>query len=562
MLVSGAVTLAALALAQDLAYRHARAATLDGAVEAELHRTSPRVLERLRRERDPIHARLRMARAIVSDALDPAALPFAPASLDNPEAAAARLQLARRLAEEARGEIPASWIAPMIEGAATYLQWSGTRDERLIREYQAWEEPLLESLELAPAHREPALFLAAAYLELWPVLADPKREQARELVSRAMREPLGLRRLLVPWLDRATNRQEAFAALPPQPEVWRQVLHHYAEDRRWNAFLEARERWQAAVESTAQEALAEAERRRRGGDLRGARELYLEAAATLPAEGASDATLDAIFQACPPGTTGSRFLSGLRHHLDRGLDLQLQGRSTLNPRTFARLTFAVDTGNRMPAHEAAFATLAAGDLPRAEALARRSASSFLALEWAPYLLIRARELIRRGELNEASRDLDRVHPAWTQRPVYWWTHLLLAQAQEDPSRARAALDRLHAGQEEGRDHRRADWRPRDDGHRLEWFARQDYTGFRLAFDAVPAGGAAVVVLLNGDPLGTFALRSGQRLNLSLESPVAAGEIHTLEVRPLAGGAVTPGRVVLRAAPLGAPPAPPHRSAPG
>jgi hypothetical protein len=546
-------------------YRQTRTTAMDLAVEAGLHRNQPRVLEGIFREPDPIHARLRVARAIVSDILDP--------NTEDLPNLQERLELARRLALEAQREVPAAWEPPMILGAATYLEWSGLEDERLVREYTAWETPLRRSLELAPAHREPTLFLATAYLELWPILSAEKQDQAAALVRRAMLDPSGLRILLKPWLDRTVNRQTAFAVIPPHPDAWRRVMNHYAEERRWNAYLEARQRHRGALEEAVGKSLAEAEARQRGGDPGGAREAFLRAADLAPAESAFDATLDGIFQQCPPGTTPSRYLEGLRRHLDRALDLHALGRDPLAPRTLARLRFAIDAGGRLPAPQVALATLAAGDLPRAEALARRAEGKLLTIEWAPYLLARARVLIQRGELTAAAQDLNQVHPAWTQRPLYWQISYLLAQAEQDAPRARLARARLQQGQEEGMDYPLEHWRPLQQGHRLEWFAAQPYHGLRLAFDAVPAGGAAVEIALDGDPLGSFSLRSGRHLTLTPpgNQPMAMDQIHFLEVRTLVGGEITPGRVRLLASPrdeaagtadaAGARPGPPRTARP-
>ena len=108
----------------------------------------PGLVERLEREPDPWRARLLLARAMLASATDPG--DPGQAGADGLEMTLRRLDAARSLASRVAVERPASWEAPMVQGAATYVGWSLRRDRRLITHPEEWEDPLLRSLELAP----------------------------------------------------------------------------------------------------------------------------------------------------------------------------------------------------------------------------------------------------------------------------------------------------------------------------------------------------------------------------------------------------------------------------
>src|SRR5689334_16939491 len=155
-LAFAAVGLAAAAVAQLVSWRNGQQSLADLARETGVLAQDPGLLEDVAREPDPWRARLRVARTLLASvSTEPR-----PA----PEVLFRRLEVARGLAAEVSARRPASWEAPMIRGASTYLEWSLQRDRRLLYQPEEWEGPLLRSVELAPGRPEPAHFLAAAYL--------------------------------------------------------------------------------------------------------------------------------------------------------------------------------------------------------------------------------------------------------------------------------------------------------------------------------------------------------------------------------------------------------------
>src|SRR4029077_11535287 len=204
-----AVALGLATLAEHRALEAARSAAEDWLERAGVTRD----VSALSREADPDGVRLRAARAVLAAELDPA-----PRRRSSPAQAArdpaARMADDARAGREALARRPASWEAALVAGAATYLDWAQARDPRLFTAYRQWEAPLGAALRLAPAKREPARFLAAAYLEIWPVLSPRKREVARGLLTEIFREPDDLARLLDPRLDTEADQREALRRSP------------------------------------------------------------------------------------------------------------------------------------------------------------------------------------------------------------------------------------------------------------------------------------------------------------------------------------------------------------
>jgi|GEM_PF-984873 len=525
----------------------------------------------LRRERDPTWIRLRLARSRVAAEMDPTFVAASRAGgdsegyggdrpagtgavgLDDPDVRdasvdgpATRLEQAADLAAGVLAERPSIWQAPMLLGAATYLARSETRDPRLFTAYRDWEAPLELALSLAPAKPEPKRFLAVAYLELWPAVSDEKRRTARELIGEAFRDPGILRRLAGIWLAVVADREEAFAPIPPDPESWRHVGILLAREREWRSFVEARRRLRAAQEIRGRALLEQAELRTQGGDLSGARELLLRAL-TLgePSVSGAPLLLDAL-RRLPPGPVGSQ-ADAMRDWLLWALDLCLYDHCPLPASALERLTGLAD-GLEPP--EAALAALIAGRLPEAERLERRS-DRLWHPSWSPFHLAMARELVRRGELDDAAAALDRVHPSWTGRALY--TRLARevrpgeARPEEGPSpqRPRGAGATWPAGA----------WRPAtaageiaarrpraESIDRVELWLGEELRGLRLTLAAVPVDGAVLEVRLDGRILRQAAVGGRRETDvLTFETPIPAG-LHLLETETLAGGRVQPGAV--------------------
>jgi len=504
------------------------------------------VADELRRERDPVWRRLRLARALVAAEMDPDFLAEVE-SVEGAERGARssreRLETARRLATEALIRRPGVWQAPMLLGAATYLARSRARDRGLITAYRDWEAPLELAADLAPGKAEPGRFLTVAYLELWPFISEAKRRIVRRRVADAFRDPTFFHRLVEPWLAVEEDRDEAFAPIPPDPAAWRHVQTLLAGQQDWQGYLEARRRWWDALERTREEEVAEAERRLTGGDLSGARELLLRAATRGRPEPAAVPTLVRALGRLPPGPAG-RYADDLRVWLRWCLDLCRVERCPLPASTLDRLA---GLAGELEPPEAALVALLAGRLADAERLERRSEELWRP-RWSPYLVVKARRLTARGELDAARTALDRVHPGWHDRPLYALARRELeahaADAGSTEAESRAGLDR-HAGPVWPA----TAWRPvpperiggpaHADTDRLELWSAGEQLRLRLELVAVPEGGAVVEVRLDGAPVATRVVRSAE--GLRVETSASAG-LHQVDLETLAGGRVLPGEV--------------------
>jgi hypothetical protein len=531
------VALAAVALALTTArgYESLRASRAAETAGLERDGATPDTAA-LAREPDADGVRLRAVRALLAAELDPArhqGLPPEQAARES----AARMAAA---AETARGVLalrPASWEAALVTGAATYLAWSQARDPRLFTAYRQWEAPLEAALRLAPAQREPVRFLAAAYLEIWPALSPRKREIAHHLLAEVFREPGGPGPLLVPWLDTAADRGEAFAVLPDDPEAWEKVERIYAERRDLAGLTEARQRRERALLSRLRRDLLLADRLREQGDEGEARQLYLSVAGRARPEARYLGLLQSALERCPPGPVDAATAGRLAPHLARALDRCLFASCDLPPASLKRLAHFVR--DQEPS-QAALAALFADDLQHA-ALYERHTEGLGTEPWAPYLIAKARVLAARGQVDEARQDLSLVHLSWQGGPLYWQAQAEVARAAGDAAAGARAAARL-AGLS-----RRA-WGPQEwtwhrGTARLEMMTAAPAEGITVTFDQVPANGALVELRLDGAAVGRFPLRppapSGR-----VAAPLGRG-LHVLEVESLDGSGVLPGMAELR-----------------
>ena len=496
----------------------------------------PRMGRELLREPEPDGVRLRAARAVLAGEMTHAA------SLDpaSPEGRQEMLAGSRRLAEAARqagdvlAERPASWEAAMVLGAATYLSRSLARDSTLFTAAADWEAPLQAARRLAPAKREPTRFLAAAYLEIWPALSEPKRDLARELVAQMFRDAEDLRLLLDPWLS-AVDRREAFSIIPPNPQAWEQVQYFYAGRRDWQAFSDARRRWDLALWTHLQERLAQADIRLARGDLVTARSLYLEVAEQTRPDARYRGLLQAALTRCPPGPVGSRTAENLTLRLDWAVERCLLATCPLPPAALKRL--ANLAGDQAP-HQEALAFLVAGDLSTALSLERRS-ETLWSEPWAPYLIVKARVMTDRRRMAEAEEALNLVHSSWWQRPTYWLARLDFAKVSGRLAEVTKAEERLRGLSRRG--WIATDWTWRQGRARLELLAQEPARKIELDLDEAPEGGGVVELRLDGGIVSTFLALPGRTLALTL--PLQPG-LHVLELESVGGGRVLPGAVRL------------------
>ncbi len=486
----------------------------------------------LARKTDSHRAALQVARAILARDLTP----------NPPVPRGAQLERARDLGREALAAHPAAWQAPMIFGAATYLEWSITRDGRLFRQAERWQTPLLRSLDLGPGRTEPTQFLASAYLELWPALSADRRREARRLVGRAMADPKHFGRLLEPWLERAEDRQDAFDLIPEDTQAWDAVARYFLEQREWPAFVEARDRGFEVQKATARGLLEEAEVHLAGRDLRGARHLFLSAAMVAPQSLDMDPLIDEALAKAPAGPFNPHYAAGLGQQLDRALYLSLHRQAPLKASVIARLAVA---SGELPSPDRALAALAAEDLPGAELIARRADAQPWTPEWSPYNIARARVLLQRGDLPGAATALHEAEAGWRLEPVYWLVQRELSRRAGDTEGEARAEEWLQSFKPENRGARA--WHVVDPRRqRLTFWGEAEPTEISLELSQQPPGGGAVAIHLDGQPVRRWALPTSAPLRFAVDADHS--EIHVLEFENLAGGSVLPGRLRVSPAP--------------
>jgi hypothetical protein len=540
-LLRAALALAAivLALATISGYRTLRASRTAGLAGLERDGVTLDAAV-LGREPEPEGVRLRAAHAELAAELDPARRQ----GIAPEQAARETAERMARVAATARGVLalrPASWEAALVMGAATYLGWSQARDPRLLTAYRQWEAPLEAALRLAPAKREPVRFLTAAYLEIWPALSPRKREIAHGLLAEVFRDPDELGALLVPWLDTAADRREAFSVLPDDPEAWEKVERVYADRRDLAGFAEARQRRERSLLVQLRRDLLKADLLKGQGDSGEARQLYLSVAGRARPEARYLGLLQSALERCPPGPVDAATAGRLAPHLARALDRCLFASCDLPPATLKRLAHLVR--DQEPS-QAALAALFAGDLPRA-ALYERRTEGLGAEDWAPYRIAKARGLAARGQVDEARQALSLVHSSWQGRPLYWQAQAEVARAAGDAAAGATAAARL-AGLT------RRVWAPQDwtwhrGTARLEMMTAAPAAGVALTLDQVPANGALVELRLDGAAVGRFPVRpapGGAAPVLGVEVPLARG-LHVLEFESLGGSGALPGATGLR-----------------
>lgn len=521
-------------------------------------------------EPDPLRVRLRAARAALAFEMDPARTADL-AALPEEEAARERQEGAERMAGAARraaavlADRPAAWDAHMILGAATYLGWLQERDTHLFTAAARWEEPLATALRLAPARREPARFLASAYLDVWPALSPAKRETARALLAEAFREPDDLRLLIDRWYEVAhtahpgdldRGRAELFSLIPPDPGAWDQVLNALSWRRgqpQWEtAWSAAWQRWDAALLGQLRRDTALAEERLAAGDLRAARERFLAVLTRARPDLRYREVLATALKKCPPGPVDQATARRLVPLLSWALDRCLYGECALEPaalRRLARLAGPADTAAE------ALAAVVAGDLPRAQILERR-AGVLWTEEWAPFLAAKAQALAKRGQAVEAREALAQIPRSWQRHPLYWQARLELERAEEGgigetggTGGTRAAADTLAGLRATAWPGTAWEWE--GETARLAMLAGRATDRLVVELDEAPPAGAVVEVKLDGRSLGALsappaasAAGPGGTRALRLVLGTTGGGLHLLEIRSLEGGRVVPGAVRL------------------
>jgi len=498
----------------------------------------PQLAQEIEREPDPEQARLKLSRSLLASAMQEpdAGLP----ADDDPQNVRQRLALARDLAAGVARERPSMWEAPMVQGAATYLDWRIARDPRLLTSYPDWEEPLRRSMELAPGRPEPPRFLATAYLELWPALSESKRAETRAMLHRILGHRPTFEALIAPWLQRAGSTAEAFSAIPDEPWAWERLQQIAAEQTDWQRCRLARLRWYGAYERTLRRDLAEARARLRGGDEDGATLLFLTTLAAPPRRRFEPIVESSLAQLPPAvGAEGAgSFAPAIQGWLGWSLELCLV-RGCPMPAPMLRRLAALSGEPDLP--QAALAALATGDIQTAESLERR-AGDLSAPVWSDYRVAKVRTLADQGDLEEARAALLEVPAARRGSVAYWMAARGLARAGRDAAAEAEAENHLEEMRGEAWSVGQWSWQGRV--ARLEILPAILPDGPAAGLEVEISGpdrGAVAEVRLDGEVVAVAALTPNAVVRI--RRPLDAG-LHLLEAESVTGGQIGPGAVRL------------------
>lgn len=529
-----AVTLAlgALLLYMEYSRRQGELARLIAAVE--LDRRQPEAVQRILWDPDVEMGRLQVARALLYEALDPQAFATLPPGERMTAVALVpeRLELARQIAGETLRRRPAAWTAAMILGASYYVEWSLRGDRRLLTDRQTWERPLQLATEMAPGEEEPRRFLALAYLEIWPALPAGERAPLLPLVREALKDRATFERAVGVWLEVAATPEEAVALIPDTTWAWQAMAARSAARRDQEEHAAAVARLRAAQARELAAALDDLERRRAGGDVRGARTAALGLLADAAPDRRHVRLVERTLELLPPGPVDGGRARALQGWLEWGLEMALWEQPGLSPAALRRLASLLDP---LPPPQAALAALLAGDLSLAEAVERRH-EALTTEPWAPYCILKARVLAARGETAAARRLLGQVQMLWTGSIPELRSRRAVALAEGDAAAA-AASERALA-QLTGEEWPATSWRWQGRTATAGFLAARKAPGLAVTFDAAPARGIALQVTLDGQSVPSGFATQGEEV-LLLE-PLEAG-IHVLSVAPSSGGRVVPGR---------------------
>ncbi len=450
-------------------------------------------------------------------------------------AGAERLAQARELAAASLARLPASSAALMIEGAAISVLRSRAQDPRLISLYRDWERPLERAIELAPGDPAPRRLLAAAYVDVWPVIAPAKRAKIEPMLREAFLHPPTFERLFPAWIEIAGSLDAAAALLPDRPRTWQRLAEVALGRRDWGGYGRMRSRERTALGAALDARLVEAEASLARGDAAAARGPLAQGIVELPVELEFAPRLERALALLPPGNAGEPLARAAAAWFAWAKPLCLVRGCPLGPAAMGRL--ASLAGAALPAEDTAFAALAAGDRTRADLLERRS-DTLWSEAWAPYFTFKAATLEARGESVEARLALRDAHRAFRARVA--WSELAeklrldaaTASAASEPAMAAATALRWEG----------SDWWWERGAVRLDLLPGREASGLLLTFAGTSPQDALVMPLWDGAALPPLALPAG---SAELRLPVSVTrQAHLLELRPLAGSFRPAPRVTL------------------
>ncbi len=494
----------------------------------------PELATDLAREPSAVEARLLLARAILADELDPSWVGRLPPGERQQERKRSieRLELARRLATDAMAHQPASWEAAMILGGSRYLEGRRKDDANIYYDKKPWLDPLEASERLGPGQLEPLRFRAAATLDSWFSLTPAGRRDAEDLLRRAFQNPDTFDLLAASWLAAAPSPEVAYSLVPDQAEAWKTVETIYARERDWAKYEMARRRWFDALHDQLKRDLAKGEEALATGRNELARATMMSIVHQAPPDQRFATIIDLALKEAPPGLANSSDVKAFKGWLDWTLD-QCQIRDCpLSESVIGRLAAGVDD---LSIPEAAFAALAAGNLPRAERLERR-AQSLWGEGWNAYWIFKAETAARQGEMGTAHEALQQVDPSLQSSPTYRRATLILREAEHHDAGRAAALGDIAA-----QAWNPIDWRFKAGRPSLTLVTGSGAQQIEISIASAPRN-SLVSFVWDGQEVAARPVHSKETVTLTVA--VDRYELHRLEIRPLAGGNVVPGAVQL------------------
>jgi len=237
----------------------------------------------------------------------------------------------------------------------------------------------------------------------------------------------------------------------------------------------------------------------------------------------------------PAGPVTRSAANRMQDWLNWTLDLGFLRANPLEPAQLRRLVGSIPD---VTAAQQALAAVMVDDLAQAEGLERQYQGDFDE-RWGPYLTLKARALLERGELESARLSLLRVGPSWERHPTYLAVGRSIAERRGDApavAAAEAALLELPAESWRGG---QMNWR--DGTARLEIVPGRPADGVLISILDLPDEGRPMRVFWNGSSRGTFIAYPNQPLRLEVE---VRPEPSLLELRSADRRAFVPGPISL------------------
>jgi len=417
-----------------------------------------------------------------------------------------RLAAARALALASLTRLPASHEALMTAGAALAVLRARARDPRLFSLARDWEAPLERAIALAPGAAAPRRLLAAAYVDVWPVIAPAKRAKIEPMLREAFLDPPTFDRIFATWVEIAGSLDAAAALLPDRPRTWQRLGDTAFQSHDWTGYAAMRSRHRSALAADFDRQLAAAEAKLVRGDAASARNLLSASLMELPVDREFASRLEQALALRPGGPASDPLARTALAWLAWVEPLCLVRGCPLSANAIGRLGSLA--GARLPQEIAAFAALAGGDATRAALIERRS-DTLWSEAWAPYLTYKAEWLAGRGETVEARLALRAAHRAFRSR-LAW--------------------------------RRAADWWFDAGAARLDLLPRREASALLLDFAAAPRSGALLEPLWDGAALAPVVVAPGAT---SVRLPVSVSrEAHLFELRVRWGELRPAARVTL------------------